>query len=224
MRVAITRALPEALKTAECVRALGHEPVLAPLLAIEPCSFDTNLEGAQALLFTSSTGARAYAAGSAVRALPVLAVGDITAHAAREAGFADVRSADGDVEALAKLVKATIDPAAGRLVHISGAQVAGDLVARLAAAGFDVERRVAYDARAVTALPAAFTEDLDLVLFHSPRGAAAFVALGAPGAERLTAGCLSQAVADAAAPARWARVIVAPKPREDALLAAALTP
>lgn len=224
MRVAITRALPEALKTAERVRALGHEPLLASLLAIELCSFDSGLEGAQALLFTSSTGVRAYAVGSAVRTLPVLAVGDITAQAARDAGFADVRSADGDVEALTKLVKDTIDPAAGRLIHISGAQVAGDLVARLTAAGFDVERRVAYDARAVTALPAAFSEKLDLVLFHSPRGAAAFIALGAPGAERLIAGCLSQAVADAVVPARWARVIVAPKPREDALLAAALTP
>lgn len=222
LRVAITRALPEALNTAGRVRALGHEPVLAPLLTIEPCAFDTGLDGAQALLFTSSTGARAYAAGSAARDLPVLAVGDMTAQAARDAGFADVRSAGGDVEALTALVKATIDRAAGKLVHISGAQVAGDLVARLAGAGFNVERRVAYDARAATTLPTGFSEQLDLVLFHSPRGAAAFVALGAPGAERLTAVCLSSAVAEAARAVAWGRVIVAPAPREDALLRAAL--
>lgn len=226
LRVAITRALPEALKTAERIRALGHQPVLAPLLTIEPRPFDANIDGAQALLFTSAAGVRAFVGASSVRSAPVLTVGEVTAQAARDAGFADVRSADGDVEALTALAKATLDPAAGKLIHISGAQVAGDLTAQLAAAGFDMERRIAYDARAAAALPAEFAEKLDIVLFHSPRGGAAFVALGAPGAARLMAACLSPAVADAASAQgrlAWARLIVAPAPREDALLRAALT-
>jgi uroporphyrinogen-III synthase len=223
MRVAITRALPEALNTAARVQALGHDALLAPLLRFEPMAFDTNVSGAQALLFTSSTGVRAYASGAGARDVPVLAVGDITADAARAAGFADVRSADGDVEKLSALVSASLDPARGKLIHISGAHVAGDLAARLTKAGYTIERRIAYDARAATTLPAPFTEKLDLALFHSPRAADTFVTLGAPNSAQMVAACLSQTVADAAARATWARIIVAPKPREDALLAAALT-
>lgn len=220
LRVAVTRATPEAEATAERLRAMGAEPVLAPLLTIAPREFDADLDGVQALLFTSRNGVRAFAAASDARGARVFAVGDATAEAAREAGFSDVRSAGGDGAALAALAAATLDPAEGKLLHVAGAHVAGDLVGALEAAGFKVERRIAYEARAATALPAAFAGPLDVVLFHSARAAETFVRLGAPGAEHLTAACISPAVAAAARKAVWKCVVVAPAPREDALLRA----
>ena len=222
LRVAITRAAPEAQKTAERVRARGAEPVLAPLLTIMPCGYDTSTEGAQALIFTSSNGVHAFPDARGARNVPVLAVGEATAAAAREAGFADVRSADGDVNALAALVKTTLSPAAGKLIHIGGDHVAGDLSGQLSAAGFKVERRVAYAAVAAHAAPPAFSEPLDIVLFHSARAVEAYLALGAPGAGRLIAGCLSPTIAKAAAEVSWKRVITAPSPRENDLLAATI--
>lgn len=222
MRVAVTRALPEAERTAERLRALGAAPVLAPLLTIEPRPFDTNINGAQALIFTSTNGVRAFAETSLARGCSVLAVGDATAAAAREAGFADVRSADGNVSDLAALAKRTLDPAKGKIVHIGGAHLAGDLADEFGAAGFAVERRIAYEAVAAHALPAGFASPLDAVIFHSARAAETFVTLGAPQAENLVAACISEAVARAARKIAWKRVIVAPAPREDALLAALL--
>jgi uroporphyrinogen-III synthase len=192
---------------------------LAPLLTIVPCGYDTSTEGAQALLVTSTTGVRAFP-GS--RDNPVLTVGDATAEAAREAGFINVRSADGDVSALAALARATLDPAKGRLIHIAGDHVAGDLSGALKAAGFTVERRLAYASVAAREIPPELTGPLDIILFHSPRAAETFVALGAPNAAALTAACLSEAVANAARAAQWRRIIVAPAPREDALIDAAL--
>ena len=44
-RVAITRALPEAERTAEKLRARGAEPIVAPLLEVAPRAFATNLDG-----------------------------------------------------------------------------------------------------------------------------------------------------------------------------------
>lgn len=220
LRAAITRAAPENERTAARVRALGAEPVLAPLLTIERRDFDASLAGIQALLFTSINGVRAFAGETMARTLPVMAVGDATAQAAREAGFTDIHSANGDVAALSALAKQTFDPAQGALLHISGADVAGDLIAALDAAGFDAERRIGYAARPVTALPPAFRGPLDIVLFHSPRAARIFVRLGAPNAEALVAGCLSPAVAASAAGPAWKQLIVAPAPREDALLEA----
>lgn len=221
MRVAITRAMPEAQSTATRIRAMGHEPVLAPLLTIGAVSFNADTTGAQALLFTSANGVRAFAAASEERAIAVFAVGDATAAAAHEAGFADVRCADGASGDLVALAERTLDPGAGRLMHFSGADVAGDIVGDLNDAGFTAERHIAYEARAAERLPAALLEPLDLVLFHSARGAETFVALGGAGRGRVAA-CLSPAIAAVAQAAHFDRIIVAPAPREGALLAAAL--
>jgi len=215
-RVAITRVSEDAARTVEAVRARGAEPVLAPLLTIIPCGYDTNVEGAQALVFTSANGVRAFPAVRDARNIPVLAVGDTTASAALAAGFLDVRSANGDVASLAALAKATLDPKRGKIVHIGGDHLAGDLGGELQRAGFKIDRRVAYAARAATELPAALREQVDVVLFHSARAAQTYVALGGA-REGRAAGCISQAAADAAG-AGWTHVIVAPAPREDALL------
>jgi uroporphyrinogen-III synthase len=222
LRVAITRAEPEASRTAARVRARGAEAIVAPLIAIVPCGYDTNTEGAQAIIFTSTNGVRAFPDARGARDRLVLTVGDATAEAAREAGFNDVRSADGDVNALVALAKRELDPARGKLIHIAGDHVAGDLGGELRAAGFSVERRLAYASVAAAPLPPALNGPLDIVLFHSPRAAQRFIELGAPNAANLVAGCMSAAIAEAAGKVSWRRIITAPRPREDDLLAATL--
>ena len=222
LRVAITRAEPEASRTAARVRARGAEAIVAPLITIVPCGYDTNTEGAQAIIFTSTNGVRAFPDARGARDRLVLTVGDATAEAAREAGFNDVRSADGDVNALVALAKRELDPAEGKLIHIAGDHVAGDLGGELRAAGFSVERRLAYASVAAAPLPPALNGPLDIVLFHSPRAAQRFIELGAPNAANLVAGCMSAAIAEAAGKVSWKRIITAPRPREDDLLAATL--
>ena len=132
------------------------------------------LIGVQALIFTSANGVRVFAAASQDRSLPAYTVGDASAAVARDAGFTDVRSADGDIAALAKLIRERADPSGGKLLHISGARVARDLAGFLNHAGIAVERRVAYEARPVSELPEAFKQKLDVVLFHSARAAEIF--------------------------------------------------
>ena len=83
MRIWITRAAPEAEATAQRVRALGHEPVVASLLEVQAGGETPDLAGVGALAFTSRNGVRAFAALSPERNLPVLTVGDATAQAAR---------------------------------------------------------------------------------------------------------------------------------------------
>jgi uroporphyrinogen-III synthase len=120
------------------------------------------------------------------------------------------------------LVKTELKPGSGKLIHIAGDHVAGDLSGELRTAGFEVERRLAYASVAAMALPDALQGPLDAVLFHSARAAQTFVTLGAPNAARLTAGCLSAAIAEAAAQVRWKRIATAPRPREQDLLAVTL--
>src|SRR4051812_12438776 len=100
-KIWITRAQPGADATAERVRALGHEALVAPLLAVRALEdVEIDLIGVAALAFTSANGVRAFADLSPERQIRVFAVGSTTAQAARAAGFRLVLSADGDVEAL----------------------------------------------------------------------------------------------------------------------------
>lgn len=229
MRVLITRPRDEAETFAGQLGRLGVESDVEPLLEIRPrTGAALDLAGVQALLLTSANGARALEAATARRDLPVLAVGDATARAARAAGFVDVTVADGTVEKLAELARVRLKPEAGRLLHVAGSAVAGDLGGALTKAGFRVDRAVLYDAVTATELtPAAraalAANRLDAVAFFSPRTAATFVSLARraglePRLARLDALCLSRAVAEAASAVAWRSIKVAAAPELAALL------
>ena len=103
---------------AQALAARGIDSLIEPLLGIEPVpGAAVDPTGLQGLLVTSANGARAVARLLPDRSLPVWAVGDSSARAARALGFEHVESAGGDVETLADLVQARVDPSAGALLH-----------------------------------------------------------------------------------------------------------
>ena len=129
----ITRAQPGAARTADRVQALGFTPLIAPLLAVQSLSPSIDLDGMGSLAFTSVNGVASFAALSVERDLPVFAVGDATAQAARDAGFATVVSASGDVEDLERAIAAlTQGDVAHVLIHSprAGLVLAGALAGR----------------------------------------------------------------------------------------------
>ncbi len=229
MRLMITRPRQDAEEVAARLSELDIQSMIEPMLEIrfEPAE-PPDLDAVQAVLLTSRNGARALAGATERRDKPVFAVGDSTARELVDAGFAQTKSAKGDVGDLAILVAETLDPADGPLLHVAGSHRAGDLSGMLKADGFDVRRSVLY--RSETA--GGFSEEarhalkdgpLDGVLFYSPRSAAAFVDLTeaedlAEGCRRLTAFCLSAAVGDAVNTLPWRQVAVAPRPTQESLL------
>jgi uroporphyrinogen-III synthase len=231
MRLLVTRPEPDATRQAEILAARGHEPVVAPLLLIEPATETTlDLDGAQALIVTSRNALRALAARpdlAAALRLPLLAVGEATAKAATELGFAKVTAGPGSGKELSRLIAGTLDPKAGALVHLVGETVAFDMKAALQAKGFKLRQPVLYRAVPATRLPepvlSLLNGGLDGVVLMSPRTAAIFAALvvrhdALTQASRLDCYCLSAAVAQAVEPLK-ARVIVAARPREEDILA-----
>ena len=133
-RVWITRAQPGAARTAARLSALGFDPVVAPLLKIRALPQPApDLTDVAALVFTSRNAVSAFASLTAARDRSVLTVGDATAEAARAAGFADVRSASGDLKALAQLIAADLPPFVhgNVLLHPAAREPAGDLAALL---------------------------------------------------------------------------------------------
>ena len=222
-RVWITRAQPGAARTAARLTALGFAPMVAPLLAVRPLpdALDAapDFASVAALAFTSPNGVAAFAALTPeLRDRPVLAVGDATAEAARDAGFTDACSAAGDIHALARLISAS---AIKGLILAPGArEPAGDLPALLP--GRDIRRLPVYAAEETdTAAPA----DFDAVLLHSPRAAralaAALAAVLTPDvAANRVAVCISAAAAAPLAALSFAEIRTAEAPDENSVLTA----
>jgi uroporphyrinogen-III synthase len=232
MRLLVTRPAGEGERTAALLRSRGHEVVLEPLLRIEfldDAAFGTGPW--EAALLTSANAARAIAVHPRAREfahLPAYVVGKRTQAAAATAGFAPVRSADGDVGALVALVDSALAPAARPLIHLAGEERAGDLAGALQSRGFRVETAVVY--RAVMAeqlTPRARNliraGQIDAVLHYSARTAAAFIeALAAAGiaasSNPIKHLCLSSQVAAPLIAAGARTIEVADVPSETALL------
>jgi uroporphyrinogen-III synthase len=230
MRLLITRPQEDAVAIAQILRALGHTPILAPLMEVQVREGPAlTLEGIQGFLATSANGVRALAQRTARRDLPVYAVGPQTAESARSAGFKKVLSAEGDSNALVEFVAERADPREGQLLHAAGAETAGRVKQALHAKGFTVETVVLYDAVPVAKLPEnalATLQDGTLggVLLFSPRSAKTFATLVseagvAAACEKLDAYCISAATAAALTPLTFARVAVAGLPNQDAMVA-----
>jgi uroporphyrinogen-III synthase len=189
LKVWITRAEPGAGETAARVAALGHDPIVAPLLVVQRLGTSApDLTGVGALAFTSANAVRAFAELSAPRDLsphlPVFTVGDATAAAARMAGFAQVRSSEGDVAALAAdIIRAVVrerDAVQGVVLHACAVEPAGDLMGALKTAGVAARTLTLYQTVAADPpVPSVINmlAGVDVVLLHSPKAARALAAL-----------------------------------------------
>lgn len=155
----------------------------------------------------------AFAALTPDRGRPVFTVGDATAQAARAAGFAQVESANGDLDRLAALLIAQ-GSGVGPLLVPGAREPAGDLPAQLQG---QVEARAlpVYEAVETAALtPDAF----DAVLIHSARAGLALAALGPFTGQTVVA--LSAAAAAPLGDHSGLAIRLARTPDEKALLAA----
>ncbi len=224
----LTRPEEDSRAIAQTLTRLGHQVHCAPLLHMDYYDRpEIVLADFQVLLFTSANGVRAFIRISQSRNIPCYTVGDATAAEATKAGFHTVISAGGDVSKLAALVITKLSPDAGRLLHISGKDTAGNLAGQLEKAGFQITSQQLYQATKSSGLsPAA----IDLIKsgrishmpFFSPRTARAFVTLAKaakiqPSLTKISALCLSSAVSDVISCLNWQNILTAEHPDQSHL-------
>lgn len=212
-RLFVLRPEPAASRTVTRARELGLDAIAMPLFAIESVAWTPPEAGAfDGLLVTSANAIREAGDGLvALRGLPVHAVGEATAEAARDAGFAIASTGDGGVEQLLGSIDSGL-----RLLHLCG------------------EDRTSFDAdQEIVALPVYRAAERTpsalgglcghTAAVHSPRAGERLARLAddaglARGSIRIAA--ISTAAAKAAGEG-WERSEAAPYPRDEALLALA---
>lgn len=230
-RVLVTRPEPGATATAERLEALGFEPVKLSLqetrgLAVDLAAIPEHI----AAIAIPSASAIRHAPRDLVAkwaGLPCLAVGEATASAAREAGFADVTLGEGDAESLAEIIIA--GRPAGPVAYLCGKVRRPVFEERLAGAGIRVAVVETYDTLPVNLHAASITgaaggRPVDYALVYSANAAELL-------AERMKAEelrglfesttmvCISARVAEALT-GLGGKILVAGEPSETALLKA----
>jgi len=198
VRILVTRPQPGSMKTAVALKERGHEPITAPLFQMEILSkVDPDAGPWTAILLTSGNaiwGIANLAWRDGWRAMPVFAVGERTAKAARDEGFTEVTYASGNVNDLVDLIAARLKPPA-RLLYLAGQERSGDLAGALRARHFSLHSAEAFVRAAGNAglLAAALAKPVHY--------------------------CLSDQVAEPLRRAGAAKLRIAARPDEDALLA-----
>ena len=206
----VLRPEPGASATVNRARAAGFEATAVPLFEIEPVAWQApDPGGFDALLLTSANAVRFGGAGlEDLRPLPVYAVGEATAKAAREAGFDIAATGDAGVDRLL----ASLDSGL-RLLHLCGA-----------------DRYVPDDPKQaispVTVYRSTPVPDPDLssaagsiAVIHSPRAGRRFAEL-AQERGSIAIAAISAAAAEAVGTG-WKSVAAAARPTDEALLALA---
>jgi uroporphyrinogen-III synthase len=238
MAVLVTRPHPDDETTAASLRARGFDVLRAPMLRFEPVVFHDDMNARySAVIVTSANALRGiepHLKGHRMLELPLFAVGEHTAAAARRAGFTHVVSADGNAANLRDLVLASLKAKelqkASTLLYLAGAEFARDLASELEESGFRVVTHTTYKMIPVTSLPretcdAFAANQVEAVLHYSQRSARAFLdAARAAGVEisalAIPQCCISAAVASVVRDAGATQVVVAATPDENALFEA----
>ncbi len=238
MAILVTRPHPDDETTAASLRARGFDVLCAPMLRFEPVAFHEDMNARySAVIVTSANALRGiepHLKGHRMLELPLFAVGEQTAAAARRAGFTHVVSANGDAANLRDLVLASLKAKelkkASTLLYLAGAEIARDLASELEESGFRVVTQTTYRMIAVKSLPretcdAFAANQVEAVLHYSQRSVRAFLdAARAAGVEisalAIPQCCISAAVASVVRDVGATQVVVAATPDENALFEA----
>src|SRR5260370_33734699 len=227
MAVLVTRPDPEDEATATALRAGGFGVLQAPMLRFAAVPFQDDADARYgAVIVTSANALRAIEPqlkGSRLLELPLFAVGEHTASAARSAGFGQVIAAKGDAAAVRELMLAAVKSkqlkGGSTLLYLAGHDLARILAGELGEKGFTVVTHTTYRMIPVPSLPrevcdAFVANEVEAVLHYSRRSARAFLDAARTGGLEISAlalpqYCISSAVASILRDARATHVTVA---------------
>ncbi len=129
MRVLVTRPEPFTGRSAEKLRAAGHQPVAMPISEIVDSGIPLPAGKFDATILTSAAAAWVLAQ----RGLPVIiasrpcyCVGAATAKAARAAGFRDVSAGRAGVEELCAVIAERFDRCGASILYLQGRDISID--------------------------------------------------------------------------------------------------
>jgi len=145
MHIIFTRPIDDSLDTMFKFKTLGHLVTHLPLLNIKKIEYKkVNLLNYKAIIFTSSNAIKFLDTKDIQKNILCFCVGAATEKKARSAGFLNVVSSDGNVEALKELIFRMCEKDDGKLIYFSSEFISIDLDKILIKNGYSVDRVINY--------------------------------------------------------------------------------
>jgi uroporphyrinogen-III synthase len=162
---------------------LGHKVSHMPVINIKKIDYE-NLKFSEfkGIIFTSSNAIKCLDVSSIDKNINCFCVGSITEKKARNVGFQNVYSADGNVNNLKELILQNFSQKDGKLLYVSGEIVSVSLDKDLISEGYSLQRLVNYSADPIEELDQKFIDELkssmpDIVYVYSQNSAKNFLKL-----------------------------------------------
>ena len=228
MRALVTRPIKDGMRTIERLKEVGIEAVLAPVTAIVGTGNAVPHATFDAILISSANAIRHLpdnARGQLIN-VPTFCVGKKTATVARDAGFVSVTTGSGDGRALVSLVASKFQASAS-LLYLTGTPRKPFIEDGLKAKGFNPIVIELYQTVLIDPWPGVArleVETCDNGLHFSRASVEALLkAAENAGLSHFLRGlnhlCLSADVAEPLREAGYSKILVAPNPTEEDLLA-----
>ena len=181
MHILLTRPLEDCSEMILKFKSLGHQVSHLPLLSIDKINYDqidfSNYEG---IIFTSANAVKFLNLKQIDKKIFCFCVGNATEKKARESGFQNVITAEGNVNNLKELVLQNFNQKDGGLIYVSGEVVSTDLDQQLIKKGYKIDRVINYKTTHNQKFDEKFVTDLklnipDMVYIYSQNSAQSFL-------------------------------------------------
>ena len=181
MHILLTRPIEDCSELILKFKSLGHQVSHLPLLVVEKVNYDPiNFSSSRGIIFTSANAVKFLDIKKIDKKILCFCVGEATEKTARNNGFQNVISAEGNVENLKELILQNFNKKDGSLIYMSGETVSFDLDQQLLKEGYNIKRIVNYRTSHNQNFNEKFVSELkqkmpDIVYVYSQNSAASFL-------------------------------------------------
>ena len=183
MHILFTRPLEDCQDLMLKFQKLGHEVSHMPLIYVEKKKYEEiNFDNFKGIIFTSSNAIKFLNLKKINKKISCFCVGNATEKKARNFGFQNTVSAEGNVNNLKELILQTFNSADGKLLSVCGEIISNELDKKLISEGYEVKRLINYKINHVKKLNEDFLKKIkikmpNIVYIYSHNSALSFLNL-----------------------------------------------
>ena len=183
MHILLTRPLEDSKDLIIRFKELGHQVSHLPVITIKKKDYeDPNYNEFKGIIFTSSNAIKNLDISKINKDIFCFCVGNATEKIAKEKGFQNIFTAEGNVSNLKEIIIQNFDPQNGNLLYISGELVSYELDKELKLEGYYVKRIINYSVSSNEELSNEFVGQLknsipEIVFIYSENSARSYLNL-----------------------------------------------
>ena len=181
MHILLTRPLEDSNEMILRFQKLGNIVSHLPLISVESKNFEKiNFDNFKGIIFTSANAIKFLDTKNINKKIHCFCVGNATEKKARNIGFQNVFSAEGNVNNLKEIILQNFNSSDGKLLYLSGEIISYNLDEQLIKSGYNIKRIINYTVKPIEKFDENFIDKLklnmpEIVFVYSQNSAVSFL-------------------------------------------------